>query len=603
MGRLVLICRLAWRDLRRRRAETAALLVAITAATTTLTLGLALHGVTSHPYQQTRQATAGPDVVASYVNLPPMPSGDGPRAGLAGLSALVHAPGVTGHGGPYPFGWATLRVHGLTAGVLAEGRGSRSAAVDRPKLTAGSWVRPGGVVLERGFANALGVSAGDRISLDGRSFLVAGIAVTAAMTPYPNVPDDVDASPFPSSDIGLIWSTPAAVRSFATRTLPLSYIVNLRLADPAAAAGFASAHSSEVLTVTAWQSIADQYAKTIAVIQAAMLVGSTLLALLAVASVAVLVGGRMAEQTRRVGLLKAAGGTPGLVAAVLLAEHVAVALTAAAVGLVLGRLAAPLLTSPSASLIGTSGPPGLTPQDAALAVAVALIVAVAAAFVPALRAARTSTVSALADAARAPGRRARVITFSALLPVPLLLGLRLAARRPRRLILSTFSVAITATMIVALLTVTARQSMVASGLGQFSSLDNPRHDRVDQVLGVITVMLVILAAVNAMFIAWATVTDSRHPSALARALGATPQQVSLAVSAAQVLPGAAGGLIGIPAGIGLVAAVGSLSTLPSGWWLAAVAVVTPLVVAGLTTVPARAGARRSVAEILQAELA
>ena len=34
----------------------------------------------------------------------------------------------------------------------------------------------------------------------------------------------------------------------------------------------------------------------------------------------------MADQIRRVGLLKAVGGTPGLVAAVLLAEYVVVAL-------------------------------------------------------------------------------------------------------------------------------------------------------------------------------------------------------------------------------------------------------------------------------------
>ena len=40
------------------------LLLAITAATATLTLGLALHGVTNQPYQQTRAATNGPDVVA-----------------------------------------------------------------------------------------------------------------------------------------------------------------------------------------------------------------------------------------------------------------------------------------------------------------------------------------------------------------------------------------------------------------------------------------------------------------------------------------------------------------------------------------------------------
>ena len=36
------------------------LLVVILAATTALTLGLVLHGVTAQPYEQTRQATAGP---------------------------------------------------------------------------------------------------------------------------------------------------------------------------------------------------------------------------------------------------------------------------------------------------------------------------------------------------------------------------------------------------------------------------------------------------------------------------------------------------------------------------------------------------------------
>jgi hypothetical protein len=63
MGRALLVCRLAARDLRRRPAEAALLLLAIVAATTTLTLGLVLHGVISKPYQSTREATAGPDVV------------------------------------------------------------------------------------------------------------------------------------------------------------------------------------------------------------------------------------------------------------------------------------------------------------------------------------------------------------------------------------------------------------------------------------------------------------------------------------------------------------------------------------------------------------
>jgi putative ABC transport system permease protein len=56
------LSRLAARDLRRRPVEAALLLIAITAATATLTLGLVLHDVVSDPYQTTREATAG-DVV------------------------------------------------------------------------------------------------------------------------------------------------------------------------------------------------------------------------------------------------------------------------------------------------------------------------------------------------------------------------------------------------------------------------------------------------------------------------------------------------------------------------------------------------------------
>ena len=89
------------------------MLVAITAASATLTLGLILHGVTSQPYAQTRAATRGPDMVANVFPAGPdkgPPPGGGPSAvGLAAdgrqvaaLTALGHAPGVTGHSGPYP---------------------------------------------------------------------------------------------------------------------------------------------------------------------------------------------------------------------------------------------------------------------------------------------------------------------------------------------------------------------------------------------------------------------------------------------------------------------------------------------------------------------
>src|SRR4029453_14720059 len=56
----------------------------------------------------------------------------------------------------------------------------------QPKLTQGSWVRDGGVVVEAAFADALGIEVGDSITLKGRTFRVVGIAVTAAAPPYPD---------------------------------------------------------------------------------------------------------------------------------------------------------------------------------------------------------------------------------------------------------------------------------------------------------------------------------------------------------------------------------------------------------------------------------
>jgi ABC-type lipoprotein release transport system permease subunit len=207
--------------------------------------------------------------------------------------------------------------------------------------------------------------------------------------------------------------TEAAARSLATPAYPLGYVLNVRLADPAAAGAFADRFDPGGYRdntgdpyVIPWQMIGAQDGLLVKAEQGILLVGAWLLALLAVASLAVLVGARMADQVRRVGLLKAAGGTPALVAGVLLAEHAAVAVAAAAAGLVIGRLAAPLLTSPGASLLGTAGAPRLTAVTIAEVLLVSLCVAVAATFVPAMRAARMSTVGALADAPRPPRRRA-----------------------------------------------------------------------------------------------------------------------------------------------------------------------------------------------------
>jgi hypothetical protein len=408
MGRALLITRLAIRDLRHRPVQAMLLLLAITAATATLTLGLALNGVTGSPYLNTKAATNGPDAVA-----------DGNHAAL---TALASASGVTASSGPYPVASATLRASGHAVPVQAEGRDETPATVDQPLVTQGTWVRPGGVVLERTFAQAVGVTVGHTLTLNGRPFRVDGIAVTAAVPEYPGVcyymtcNSDDQSEP---SGMGLVWLTQAGARSLATAASPLSYVLNLKLRDPASAPAFANAHgpvnadgskSSSGPAVLSWQQI--QYADNdlVSVAQQVLTPGAWLAVALAIASVAVLAGGRMAEQTRRVGRLKAAGGTPALVALVLLAEHLLIAVVAAAAGLGIGWLVTPLLSNAGAGLVGAPGAPALGLGTIGLVLAVALGVTLAATLVPAIRAAHTSTVRALTDAARyspRPARRSR----------------------------------------------------------------------------------------------------------------------------------------------------------------------------------------------------
>lgn len=617
MGRLVLVYRLAGKDLRHRPAQALLLLLAIATATATLTIALALHGTTDAPYARTRAATNGPDVVATALrdgsNQPgPVATaspGDGQpaagdRAAAAALLPLQHVPGVVARSGPFPVLWRVLRIGQRTESAEIEGRSSAPAAVDQPKLLQGSWLRPGGVVVEAGFASAVHIHVGDRVNLGGTDFQVLGTAVTAAIPAYPDTCAQAEgcflANEVAAHNPGLMWATQADTERLAGSLGPDSYFLNLKLDDPATAAAFvarAAANASPTAPVlVSWQRIRDGNAQTLAKVRAVLMTGSWFLALLALASVAVLVGGRMVEQSRRVGLLKAVGGAPWLIAVVLLLEHILVGLCAALTGLAAGWLAAPLIDGPGAGLLGAAGEPAITGTTIASAIALALAVAVLATFVPSVRAAGQSTVAALNDSARQPRRRAAVIKLSAHLPAPLLLGARLAACRPRRLLLSTFSIAVTTSGLVLVAVLVTHPSTAVGYL----------DPRVTQATTIISVMLAVLAAVNVVIAAWTTALDTRHPAALARALGATPGQITVGLATAQLLPALLGTLLGIAGGVGICAAAKTGPdplTLPPAWWFAALALATLLVVAVLAAVPTRIGARHPTAHALQAELA
>jgi len=106
----------------------------------------------------------------------------------------------------------------------------------------------------------------------------------------------------------------------------------------------------------------------------------------------------------------------------------------------------------------------------------------------------------------------------------------------------------------------AHATVAASEFGAAAGRLNPglydvgfgsRTARADQVLLVVTLLLIALAAVNAVFVSWATVRDSRHASAVIRTAGATVRQVAAGLSSAQVIPALAGAVLGIPGGIEL----------------------------------------------------
>jgi RNA polymerase sigma factor (sigma-70 family) len=590
MGRALLVCRLVRGDVRRRWVQSLLLIVMV--LTTTTTLALALHHSNESPFARTKAATKGPDFVAE--NGPAPGSG---RPSASQFAPLLQVHGVAATAGPFPVAFTRLTAPGINVPIDAEGRNPGPSAIDRPLLTAGHWVSSGGAVIEQGLATSLGLHVGDTISLGGHKFRVVGIALSTAQPFYP------------ASSPGLVWLTRSDAVALATSREPLGYVLDIKMAPhaplhalDAASKAFATAGNVPANVEPASAIRAADY-RVIAIEQKVLLVGTWLIALLSIASIAVVVGGRMAEQNRRVGLLKAVGDTPAFVAIVLLAENVLLALAAAIGGLILGTLIVPALASPGDGLLGTTATPQLTIGSGVLVIGVALLVAMGSTLAPTIRGARTSTLRALNDPAHTPRRRPRLMAPSAALPVPMLLALRLVARRPRRTVLTAASLLLAVTMVVTALTVERQlqihQDHTAAGFLSSSAI----YQSANHVLLVLSLALVCLAAVSATFTAWATIIDTQVATALARALGATPRQINGALTTAQLLPGLAAACLGIPTGLLLYQiAGGDLSTaIPPLLWLLGMIPGTLIAIALVTAVPAGLGARRPVAEMLRAD--
>jgi putative ABC transport system permease protein len=485
-----------------------------------------------------------------------------------------------------------------------QGRDTAGSPVDRPLLVSGRWVSWDGVVLERAFALAMGIHAGDTVSLGGQPVHVDGIAVSAALPPYPQlctVGCILDRPGWSSAEPGLVWASRAWVTRHATADQPLVWFEFLRLHDPASAPAFAARYSSGGppagrADLTAWQDIAGRQAEQLASERTVVVFGSTLLVVLAVATLVVLVGGRMSDEVRRIGALKAVGATPGFVTRLLLTSYVAVGLAAALIGLVAGRLLAPRLVNQSAGLLGHAGGTTVTVTDAVTVIVGTLAIVAAAGVVPAWRAARTSTVRALADPGRTARRAGRLVALSARLPTPALLGLRMFSRRPRRAVLTILAVAVAVCGSVVVL---YAQATVGAESGSPGGPADPWASQLHAVTTALTVLLAVMSGVTFVFVSRANAVDARQMVAVARTFGATPAETASGLGVAQLVPATVGLVLGGATGTLLFHALSSSHTVtPPLAQLAGLALLTLVLAVALTALPARVEARRPITETL-----
>jgi ABC-type lipoprotein release transport system permease subunit len=606
-----LAARLAARNLRRRPGQALLLLLTLTIATGVLGVAMSLYGSADEPWNRVWRATKGFHVSFTVYHPPDEP---GDHALVAELrqraTQLTSAPGVVAVGGPWTHLYGSIRIAGGTEDLTAEVRDPRPSEVDQPLVTSGRWLgQGGGVVLEGGLAATLRASAGDMVTIQGRPFPVRGVAQT------------VSRGRFPLSRPAQVWVTPETARQL--RDLGMTeegFELQLRLADPSRAADFVAAHqaleavpssSSVVPYMQTWQYRRSQSHSDIDIVAGTLFAAGALIGILTIATASVLIAGRMAARVRQVGTLKAVGVTPRQVMLVLLVEHLAIAAGATGVGLGIGRLLAPPIAATSVTVLGRPQPPPLTVTRVVIVAAVAFAVVLLGTVRPALRGIRQSTLRSLAAGPRPPRRPGRLAGLAARagIPLPGVLGLRSAWRRPGRLLTNATGLALGVAMIVVALAL--RDSLELLELrppepGHAAS-DTAVAVLYDQVRAIIlgtAGLLLVLATINAWIVATFAARDAARNQAVLRAIGATPRQTVIALIVSQLGACAIAVAVGIPLGLGLWSLMegGDLPEVSvSATSLVLLAAAVPVAFAAIVSIPARLLARRPVAPLLAYE--
>jgi putative ABC transport system permease protein len=230
---------------------------------------------------------------------------------------------------------------------------------------------------------------------------------------------------------------------------------------------------------------------------------------------------------------------------------------------------------------------------------------------PALRGIRQSTLRSLAAGPRPPRRPGRLgrLAARAGVPLPGVLGITSAWRRPGRLLTNAAGLLLAVAMLVVALAL--RDSLDLLNLrppepGHAAS-DAAVAILYDQIRAIIlgtAALLLVLGTVNAFIVATFAARDAARNHAVLRAIGATPRQTVVALIVSQLVACVIAVAAGIPLGLALWSLMegGDLPEVRvSAPSLALLAVAVPLAFAAIVSVPARLLARQPVAPALTYE--
>jgi putative ABC transport system permease protein len=427
--------RTATRSAKRHKAQVVALALVMMIATASATLGLALLAANDAPYQHAFAAQHGADLSVT-VNPASVSSQE-----LAATSTLS---GVTAAAGPFSEASVQTDYQGQRFGQLTlAGRVSPSGSIDNLVLNAGHWPDGADQVVLNGSPSPDNPGVGDTLSVTSTSRPL-NLKIVGFANSITNTADG--------------WVIPRQVSALQSPGAPASgemlYSFTHAATDAQIRADMATISSAlppgAVTGTGSWLTAENDAAGNGAIMEPFVIAFALIGLGMAVLIVGNVVSGAVIAGYHRIGVLKSIGLTPAQVVVAYLRRIGGPALVGCLLGVAAGNALALTVLHISANAYGV-GSQHVPVWASVAAPAGLLLIAMATAFGPALRAGRLSAVQAI-SAGRAPatGRGYAMHRLAARLGLPRPVGIGLAApfARPARTVVTLAAITFGATAVI-----------------------------------------------------------------------------------------------------------------------------------------------------------